>query len=178
MEVLDKLLNINVSASNDLLRKVERFNLGEAIKLCERLRLTNPKEIKLEHILEAAEKLPSSSRTKKPVQNEASTSFKDVGGYEATKQQLREVFLWPIQFPHVYNSIGIRIGNGAILHGPSGCGKSLVARALATELNLNVIHVKVNELIVLNELSCVQGPELLSKYIGASEENVRKTFER
>ncbi|KAI6191380.1 Peroxin-1 [Aphelenchoides bicaudatus] len=166
VEVFNKLFDVNIADSNDLLRKLERLNLGEVIKLCDRLRLTHRsnEEIKLESISETIDGLPSSSRSKKPVQNETNVSFKEVGGYEATKQQLREVFLWPIQHPQVYKSIGIGIGNGAILHGPSGCGKTLIARALATELNLNVIHVK--------------GPELLSKYIGASEENVRKTFER
>lgn len=147
MEVFKKRLNVDIAESNELLRKLERLNLGEVIKLCERLRLTHPanEEIKLENISEAVDGLPSSSRTKKPVQNETNVSFKEVGGCEAIKQQLKEVFLWPIQYPHVYKSIGIRIGNGAILHGPSGCGKTFIARALATELDLNVIHVKVKK---------------------------------
>lgn len=145
MQVFENLLNIDVSKSDELLRKVERFNLGETIKLCDRLRLTHRKDEKIgvNDLLEAIDNLPSSSRTQKPKNNETNTTFNDIGGYNKIKQQLREVFLWPMQYPKVYKSIGIRIGNGAVLHGPSGCGKTLIARGLATETGLNVIQVKV-----------------------------------
>lgn len=64
----------------------------------------------------------------------------------------------------MYKKCGLRLGGGAILHGPSGTGKSLLMRAVAAESRMNVINVK--------------GPELLSKYIGASEQNVRDVFEK
>ncbi|KAI6243842.1 ATPase, AAA family [Aphelenchoides fujianensis] len=69
-----------------------------------------------------------------------------------------------MRFPEIFANAGVRIGHGAVLHGPSGCGKTLLARAMEKETGFNVIFVK--------------GPELLSKYIGASEENVRKVFQR
>jgi ATP-dependent 26S proteasome regulatory subunit len=152
VEIFDKLLNIDVTESNDLLRKVERLNLGETIKLCNRLRLTHQKEeqIRIESIVEAIDNLPSVNKAQN---NEAKTSFDHIGGYEQLKQKLREVFLWPMQFSDIYKSVGIRIGNGAILYGPSGCGKTLIARGLASEIGLNVIHIKVGiikTLIIVN----------------------------
>uniref|UniRef100_A0AC34GJV0 ATPase AAA-type core domain-containing protein n=1 Tax=Panagrolaimus sp. ES5 TaxID=591445 RepID=A0AC34GJV0_9BILA len=68
------------------------------------------------------------------------------------------------KYANLYQKCGLRIGGGAILYGPSGCGKTLIARAISYESKFNVITVK--------------GPELLSKYIGASEQNVRDVFER
>lgn len=55
-------------------------------------------------------------------------------------------------------------GGGILLYGPPGCGKTMIAKAIANEANANFITVK--------------GPELLTKYVGESEEAVRKVFER
>lgn len=162
MELFDKLLNVDVLGSIDVLRKVERLNLGETIKLCNRLRLTHSKEqqISIESILEAINSLPSSNKSP----NQSKTSFNDIGGYETIKQKLREIFLWPMQFPEIYKSVGIRIGNGAILYGPSGCGKTLIARSLASEIALNVIHVKViyDEKVLFYQ-NCILGPRIAFK---------------
>lgn len=57
-----------------------------------------------------------------------------------------------------------RINQGLLLYGPPGCGKTYLASAIAKEFNINFISVK--------------GPELLNKYIGASEQNVRELFDR
>ncbi|CAD5234277.1 unnamed protein product [Bursaphelenchus xylophilus] len=90
--------------------------------------------------------------------------FKQVGGFENIKQKLVQIYMWPSKYAEVYQEIGVKVGNAAILHGPTGCGKTLLARALAEETGFTVNFVK--------------GPELLSKYIGQSEENVRNVFEK
>ncbi|KAL3989545.1 ATPase associated with various cellular activities (AAA) family protein [Acanthocheilonema viteae] len=87
----------------------------------------------------------------------------DIGGLNDVKQILTEVFIWPIKYPLLYRNISVRVGRGVLLHGPSGCGKTLICRTLASQWDFNVISIK--------------GPELLSKFIGESEENVRKIFE-
>ncbi|VDK78666.1 unnamed protein product [Litomosoides sigmodontis] len=89
--------------------------------------------------------------------------WEDVGGLSAVKQILTEVFIWPTKYPLLYRNISVRLGRGVLLYGPSGCGKTLICRTLAAQWNFNFISVK--------------GPELLSKFIGESEENVRKIFE-
>ncbi|VDO21059.1 unnamed protein product [Haemonchus placei] len=71
---------------------------------------------------------------------------------------------WQIYHKKVYESYGICPGKGILLHGPSGCGKTLLAKAV-------VAHSKINSIFV-------KGPELLSKFVGSSEGNVRKVFER
>ncbi|VDM64003.1 unnamed protein product [Angiostrongylus costaricensis] len=83
---------------------------------------------------------------------------------EEEKRTLLEVLIWPFKYHEVFQSYGMRLGKGVLLHGPSGCGKTLLAKAVAAYSNFSSIFVK--------------GPELLSKYIGASEENVRNVFER
>ncbi|CAG9540982.1 unnamed protein product [Cercopithifilaria johnstoni] len=89
--------------------------------------------------------------------------WEDVGGLDDAKQVLTEVFIWPTKYPLLYRNIFVRLGRGVLLHGPSGCGKTLICRTLAAQWDFNVISIK--------------GPELLSKFIGESEENVRKIFE-
>jgi peroxin-1 len=59
---------------------------------------------------------------------------------------------------------GQRVNQGLLLYGPPGCGKTYLASSIATQFNINFISVK--------------GPELLNKYIGASEQNVRELFEK
>ncbi|KAH7693586.1 ATPaseAAA family protein [Aphelenchoides avenae] len=108
--------------------------------------------------------IPSVGRNVQNFSDERTVSFSDVGGMRDVKRRLTEIFLWPAKYSELYAKCGVASGHGAILHGPSGCGKTLILKALATEARLNVITVK--------------GPELLSKYIGSSEENVRKVFER
>ena len=69
------------------------------------------------------------------------------------------------QYSHLYARIAVRRPTGVLLYGRSGTGKSLLALATVAECpSANVIHVR--------------GPELLSKYIGQSEANVRDVFER
>lgn len=96
--------------------------------------------------------------------HEVKVTLDDVGGLAAAKRTLQEVLIWPFKYPEVFESYGISLGKGVLLHGASGCGKTLLANAIATHSKFNSIFVK--------------GPELFSKYIGSSEENVRRVFER
>ncbi len=91
-------------------------------------------------------------------------SWEDVGGLEKTKQDLREAVEWPLKEPDAFKRLGIRPPRGILLYGPPGTGKTLLAKAIAKESEANFIHVK--------------GPSLLSKWVGESEEGVRKIFER
>uniref|UniRef100_A0A0N5ATC9 AAA domain-containing protein n=1 Tax=Syphacia muris TaxID=451379 RepID=A0A0N5ATC9_9BILA len=83
---------------------------------------------------------------------------------EKVKKVLTEVFIWPSKYSKLFQNCPIKIGRGVLLYGPSGCGKTLIAKVVASESSFSVIHIK--------------GPELLSKYIGQSEKNVRDVFER
>ena len=92
------------------------------------------------------------------------TKWEDIGGVEKVKQDLREAVEWPLKYPDSFVRMGIRPPKGVLLYGPPGTGKTLLAKAVANESESNFIQVK--------------GPELLSMWVGKSEEGVRKIFER
>ncbi|TMW61145.1 hypothetical protein Poli38472_013608 [Pythium oligandrum] len=87
----------------------------------------------------------------------------DVGGLEDVKDEILDVVQLPIMHPELFAS-GVRQRSGILLYGPPGTGKTLLAKAIATECNMNFMSVK--------------GPELLNMYIGESEKNVRQVFAR
>ncbi|MDH7596497.1 MAG: CDC48 family AAA ATPase [Methanothrix sp.] len=90
--------------------------------------------------------------------------WSDIGGLEEAKQALREAVEWPIMYPEAFEAVGIRPPRGILLYGPPGTGKTMIARAVATESQLNFISIK--------------GPELMSKWVGESERAVREVFRK
>ena len=90
--------------------------------------------------------------------------WKDIGGLQAVKNRLLRAVEWPLKYPDVYDQAGIRPPRGLLLAGPPGTGKTLLAKAIATESNVNFISVK--------------GPALISKYVGESEKGVREVFSK
>lgn len=99
------------------------------------------------------------------VKLQASTvNWKDIGGLRETRQTLLETLEWPTKYAPIFANCPLRLRSGLLLYGYPGCGKTLLASAVAGECGLNFISVK--------------GPEILNKYIGASEKSVRDLFER
>jgi transitional endoplasmic reticulum ATPase len=91
-------------------------------------------------------------------------TWKQVGGLEEVKQELREAVEWPLKFPDVFERLSTKPPKGILLFGPPGTGKTLLAKAVANESECNFIAVK--------------GPELLSKWVGESEKGVREIFRK
>uniref|UniRef100_UPI0037E7EAED peroxisomal ATPase PEX1 n=1 Tax=Semicossyphus pulcher TaxID=241346 RepID=UPI0037E7EAED len=87
-----------------------------------------------------------------------------VGGLREVRQQLMDTILLPAKYPILFSNLPIRHRSGILLYGAPGTGKTLLARAVAKDSGMNYISIK--------------GPELLSKYIGASEQGVRDVFQR
>ncbi|OGI12585.1 hypothetical protein A3K64_01625 [Candidatus Micrarchaeota archaeon RBG_16_36_9] len=92
------------------------------------------------------------------------TKWEDVGGLEEVKLALKEAVEMPLKNPDCFKRIGIKPPRGVLLYGPPGCGKTYIVQALANETGVNFIAIK--------------GPELLSKWVGESEEHVREVFKR
>ncbi|MEA2089311.1 MAG: CDC48 family AAA ATPase [Thermoproteota archaeon] len=90
--------------------------------------------------------------------------WEDVGGLEEVKLELREAVEWPLTNPKMFKRLGIHPPKGIFLYGPPGCGKTLLARAVATESEVNFITIK--------------GPEVFSKWVGESEKAVREVFRK
>ncbi|KAL8742552.1 MAG: hypothetical protein Q9190_004976 [Brigantiaea leucoxantha] len=87
----------------------------------------------------------------------------DVGGLENVKDAVMETIQLPLERPELFAK-GMKKRSGILFYGPPGTGKTLLAKAIATEFSLNFFSVK--------------GPELLNMYIGESEANVRRVFQR
>jgi transitional endoplasmic reticulum ATPase len=90
--------------------------------------------------------------------------WKDIGGLDDIKQQLKEMVEWPLKNPECFERIGIRPPRGILMYGPPGCGKTLLARAVANESGANFISIK--------------GPQVYSKWVGESEKMIRDIFRR
>ena len=92
------------------------------------------------------------------------TTFDSIGGLRETRKILLETLQYPTTYAPIFAQCPLRLRSGLLLYGYPGCGKTLLASAVAGECGLNFISVK--------------GPEILNKYIGASEKSVRDLFER
>ncbi|KAJ7849118.1 AAA-domain-containing protein [Mycena olivaceomarginata] len=90
-------------------------------------------------------------------------SWDDVGGLAAVKSDILDTIQLPLEHPELFAD-GLKKRSGILLYGPPGTGKTLLAKAVATSCALNFFSVK--------------GPELLNMYIGESEANVRRVFQR
>lgn len=94
----------------------------------------------------------------------STTTFKSIGGLQETRKVLLETLQYPTKYAPIFAQCPLRLRSGLLLYGYPGCGKTLLASAVAGECGLNFISVK--------------GPEILNKYIGASEKSVRDLFDR
>lgn len=93
-----------------------------------------------------------------------SIRWDDVGGLDTTKSTILETLEWPTKYAPIFANCPLRLRSGLLLYGYPGCGKTMLASAIASRTGLNFISVK--------------GPEILNKYIGASEQSVRDLFDR
>ncbi len=90
-------------------------------------------------------------------------TYEDIGGLSAPIQKIREMVELPLRHPELFERLGIEPPKGVMLYGPPGTGKTLLARAVANESGAN--------------FQTISGPEIMSKWYGQSEENLRKFFE-
>jgi transitional endoplasmic reticulum ATPase len=90
-------------------------------------------------------------------------SYEDIGGLKEELEKVKEMIQLPIKHPNIFDRLGIDPPKGVLLHGPPGTGKTLIAKAVANESGANFYTIN--------------GPEIMSKFYGQSEENLRKIFE-
>jgi transitional endoplasmic reticulum ATPase len=91
------------------------------------------------------------------------TTWKDIGGLEHIRKEIEEVFI-PIEGQKSFERLGISPGKAVLLYGPPGTGKTLIAKAVANESGANFI--------------AISGPEIASKWMGESEQAIRKIFKK
>jgi len=90
-------------------------------------------------------------------------AYEDIGGLGKEIRRIREMIELPLKYPQIFERLGIDPPKGVLLHGPPGCGKTLIARAVANETDAYFAQIS--------------GPEIMDKFYGQSEANVRKIFE-
>jgi len=102
-----------------------------------------------EELIERARKIPK-------------VTWEDIGDLEEAKQKIREIVELPLKHPELFKHLGIEPPKGILLHGPPGTGKTLLAKALANEIGAYFI--------------AINGPEIMSKFYGESEQRLREIF--
>ena len=90
-------------------------------------------------------------------------SYEDIGGIGEQLQKVREMIELPLKHPILFRRLGIDPPRGVLLHGPPGTGKTLIAKAVASETKAN--------------FTSINGPEIISKYYGESEKQLREIFD-
>ncbi|WP_136715436.1 CDC48 family AAA ATPase [Halorientalis salina] len=90
-------------------------------------------------------------------------TYEDIGGLDDELEQVREMIELPMRHPELFQQLGIEPPKGVLLHGPPGTGKTLMAKAVANEIDAYFTNIS--------------GPEIMSKYYGESEEQLREVFE-
>jgi transitional endoplasmic reticulum ATPase len=103
----------------------------------------------------------------KPVKPEELTvpkvTYEDIGGLGKELVRIREMIELPMKSPELFKRLGITPPKGVLLMGPPGTGKTLIAQAVANESGAN--------------FKVINGPEIMSKFYGESEQKLRETFE-
>ncbi|KAL7616859.1 hypothetical protein Lser_V15G00299 [Lactuca serriola] len=100
----------------------------------------------------------------KSASEEGHGGWQDVGGLIEIRNSIKEMIELPSKFPMIFSQAPLRLRSNVLLYGPPGCGKTHIVGAAAAACSLRFISVK--------------GPELLNKYIGASEQAVRDIFSK
>ena len=97
------------------------------------------------------------------VKERPSVRFADIAGLEDVKEEIRLKMVYPFEHAELARQFGIRAGGGVLLYGPPGTGKTMLARATAGELDATFFRVSA--------------ADLLSKWVGEAEQNIKKLFE-
>lgn len=90
-------------------------------------------------------------------------AYEDIGGLEEEVKKVREMIELPLKHPVVFERLGIQPPKGVLLYGPPGTGKTLLAKAVANESKAHFISLN--------------GPEIMSKFVGEAEKKLRQLFE-
>ncbi|PSP97876.1 AAA family ATPase [Halobacteriales archaeon QS_5_70_17] len=110
-----------------------------------------------------AEQISEGTGTAAGTEGTPSVTYEDIGGLDEELERVREMIELPMRHPELFRQLGIEPPKGVLLHGPPGTGKTLMAKAVANEIDAYFTNIS--------------GPEIMSKYYGESEEQLREIFE-
>ncbi|CAH0382429.1 unnamed protein product [Bemisia tabaci] len=168
-KILEQGFNVDFES---LASKTENYAIQDFSDLCQKIKFVAWKEggfkkdhfVSDDHIQEAVKAIVPLSLRDVNLKREEKISWSDIGGMSRIKQILTEHLIWPVKYPQIFMQNPSKNLSGILLYGMPGTGKTMIASSLVTECRINFISIK--------------GPELLSKFIGASEEGVRNIFKK
>ena len=123
---------------------------------------TSVKPVKEVALITQNTKIKISEKPAKETSGIPTVTYEDIGGLKEEIKKIREMVELPLRHPELFERLGIEPPKGVLLYGPPGTGKTLLAKAVANEANAHFIYLS--------------GPEIMSKYYGQSEENLREIF--
>ncbi len=139
-----------------------RFSFGAETKLA--VVSTTPKDaVKITQETEIKMKQQAVDQKEMKTARVPEVTYEDIGGLDSEIQKVREMIELPLKHPEVFQQLGIDAPSGVLLHGPPGTGKTLLAKAVANEADATFMSIN--------------GPEIMSKYYGESEKQLREKFE-
>ncbi len=122
------------------------------------------------------EKLPKSEAEELVLEEVPDVDYSHIGGLQKEIEQVRDAVELPFLHPQLFAEYKLSAPKGVLLYGPPGCGKTLIAKAVANSIAKKLGHLTGKQ--VRSYFLHVKGPELLNKYVGESERQVREVFKK
>ncbi len=122
------------------------------------------------------EKLPKSEVEELVLEEIPDISYDDIGGLHDQIEQIQDAVELPFLHADLFQEHKLRAPKGVLLYGPPGCGKTLIAKAVANSIAKKLGHLTGKD--IRSFFLHVKGPELLNKYVGESERQVREVFKK
>lgn len=120
------------------------------------------------------EKLPKGEMEELVIEEVPDINYDQIGGLAKELEQVKDAVELPFLYPELFAEHRLSPPKGLLLYGPPGCGKTLIAKAVANSIAKKLGHLKGKE--VRSYFLHIKGPELLNKYVGESERQIREVF--
>src|SRR6266540_1932492 len=125
----------------------------------------------------ALERLPKEEVEELVLEEIPDVSYEDIGGLETQIEAIRDAVELPFLYSELFREHQLEPPKGVLLYGPPGCGKTLIAKAVAKSL-ADKVRERTGRPDVHSYFLNIKGPELLNKYVGETERQIRQIFQR
>jgi proteasome-associated ATPase len=125
----------------------------------------------------ALEKLPKEEVEELVLEEIPDVSYEDIGGLEGQIEAIRDAVELPFLYAELFAEHQLEAPKGVLLYGPPGCGKTLIAKAVAKSL-AHKVRERTGRQDAHSYFLNIKGPELLNKYVGETERQIRQIFQR